>query len=70
MAPELRFESDRMRQAGRYRYEGAWLTPEEIKARIRARRRSEWARLLELIVLLLGLCGAAFVLYKLLFLLA
>jgi len=70
LGAELRSERDRMRQAGRYCYEGAWLTPEEIMARIRARRREEWARLLEMVLLLLGLCGAAFVFYKLLILLA
>lgn len=70
MAPELRSERDQMRQIGRYCYEGAWLTLEEIRANHRARRRREWVRLLELIALLLGLCGVAYVLYKLLFLLA
>ncbi len=70
LVAELASEHDRMRQAGRYCYEGEWLTPEQIVARSRVRRRREWARLLELVVLLLGLGGAAFVLYKLLFLLA
>lgn len=70
LVAELGSERDRMRQAGRYCYEGEWLTPEQIVARSRVRRRREWARLLELVVLLLGLGGAAFVLYKLLFLLA
>jgi hypothetical protein len=67
---QLRSEGERMRQAGRYCYEGEWLTRDEIAARIRARGRKAWADLLELIALLLAFCGAAFVLYKLAFLLA
>ena len=67
---QLRSEDERMRQAGRYCYEGEWLTRDEIAARIRARGRKAWTDLLELIGLLLAFCGAAFVLYKLLFLLA
>jgi hypothetical protein len=40
----------------------------EIQARSRARRRREWAQVLELSILLLALCGGAFVLYRVLLL--
>lgn len=70
LTAELRAEADHMRERGRFRFENAWLTQEEILTRNRARRWRSWARLLELIGLLLALCGVTFVLYKLLFLLA
>ena len=57
-----------MGRADRSPQESAWLTMRETAASSRTRRRREWAQLLELGILLLALCGGAFVLYKVLLL--
>lgn len=48
------------REANLLPYEGQWLPPSEVEARLRRERRVSWIRALELTLLYLGLAFVSF----------